>query len=365
MTDSTPQDVLFTGFPGFIGGRLLPRLIELSPAWRFQCLVQPRFLDLARKSVAEIESRYPAARGRLCLVPGDITQERLGIEEGPARSLQGRLVAAYHLAAAYDLAVPREVGHRVNVEGTRNVLRFLADAPRLDRLHYVSTAYVSGRARGVFRESDLDIGQGFFNHYDETKFLAEVDVVKSGVPRTIYRPGVVVGDSRTGETAKFDGPYFVMTAMDKLPSRGVFLRMGSGRASVNVVPVDFVIDALARLSTQPHTLGKTYHLTDPDPLTVTEFARSMAQAMGKSFVYVRVPMALAKAVFSMPWVERALGIPAEGIPYFDYPCRHDATEATRDLAALGVRCPRVPEYVDRLVAFYRERKGQVRREAMI
>src|SRR4029079_8908836 len=137
------------------------------------------------------------------------------------------------------------------------VLRFLADCPRLERLHYVSTAYVSGRARRVFRESDLDVGQGFFNHYDETKFLAEVDVVKSALPRTIYRPGVVVGDSKTGETAKFDGPYFVMTAMDKLPSRGVFLRMGAGRSIVNVVPVDFIVEALARLSTQPQTLGKT------------------------------------------------------------------------------------------------------------
>ena len=110
------------------------------------------------------------------------------------------------------------MGRRINVEGTKNVLEFLEEAPHFERLHYVSTAYVSGTARGVFRETDLDVGQGFKNHYEETKFQAEVEVARSRVPCTIYRPGVVVGDSKTGETAKFDGPYFVLRAMDRLPA---------------------------------------------------------------------------------------------------------------------------------------------------
>ena len=148
----------------------------------------------------------------------------------------------------YDLAVTREIGMKVNVEGTRHVVRFLAECKRLERLHYVSTCYVSGTATGVFRESDLDLGQSFKNHYEETKFLAEVEVAKSGLPITVYRPSIVVGDSRTGETGKFDGPYFTLTAMEKLPSPGVFIKIGSGRNPANVVPVDFVTEALLAIT---------------------------------------------------------------------------------------------------------------------
>src|SRR3982751_3961766 len=136
-----PERVLFTGFPGFIGERLLPRLLLGRPAAEFVCLVQPRFAALAERSRDAIESGHPAARGRIRLVEGDITQPGLGLA-GDA-GLLATLTAAYHLAAAYDLAVTRELGMRVNVEGTRNVLRFAAGAPRFRRLHYVSTAYVS------------------------------------------------------------------------------------------------------------------------------------------------------------------------------------------------------------------------------
>src|SRR5262245_39327725 len=152
-------DVLFTGFPGFIGARLLPRLLELQPGVRYVCLVQERFLPAARASIAEIagiEGAHPQARGRIDTVVGDITAPGLGIEASRARELQRSLVAAYHLAAVYDLAVTREVAHRINVEGTRNVIDFLRGAPRLDRLHYVSTCYVSGRAQGTFKETDLE-----------------------------------------------------------------------------------------------------------------------------------------------------------------------------------------------------------------
>jgi len=224
---------------------------------------------------------------------------------------------------------------------------------------------VSGTATGVFRESDLDVGQGFKNHYEETKFLAEVEVVRSGVPSAIYRPSVVVGDSRTGETGKFDGPYFTLTAMEKIPSPGVFLRVGSGKNPANLVPVDFVVEALARLSTQPETGMRTYHLTDPAPLSVIEVEKLFARALGKTFLYMPVPKRAAKAIFGLRPVQRHFGMPVESLDYFDHPLRFDTTEASRALAALGLECPRLPDYADRLVAFYRERRGTIRREAMV
>jgi thioester reductase-like protein len=345
--------------------RLLPRILELKPHARIECLVQEKFLDTARKAVEALERKHRHARGRIDLVVGDITVQGLGIEARRARELRKPLKEAYHLAAVYDLTVSREVGRRINVEGTKNVLEFLEEAPHFERLHYVSTAYVSGTARGVYRETDLDVGQGFKNYYEETKFQAEVEVVRSRVPRTIYRPGVVVGDSKTGETAKFDGPYFVLRAMDRLPSRGLFMRLGLGFGTVNVVPIDFVVEALAQLSSAPTSLGKTYHLTDPKPHSPVEIAEMFAQAIGKKFVYVPVPMAVAKAFFAPRLVQSFFGMPPQALDYFDDPVRHDATQATRDLAALGIACPRLEDYVARLVAFYRAHRDSVRKEAMI
>jgi len=357
--------LLFTGFPGFIGARLLPRLLELRPETRLSCLVQERFLHAAQASIAEIEASHAHARGRIDVIQGDITLPGLGLEAAAARTLRQELTGAYHLAAVYDLAVAREVGQRINVEGTRNVLRFVAEAKHFERLEYVSTAYVSGRATGVFHETDLDVGQSFRNHYEETKYLAEVEVARSGIPSVVYRPGIVVGDSRTGETAKFDGPYFVLTAMERAPSPGLFLRIGSGRNTVNLVPVDFVIEALARLSASPASMGKTYHLTDPEPLPTLELAQLFARALGKRLALVPVPLALAQALFAPRAVQRYFGMPVQALAYFDQRCHYDSRQAQADLGRLGVRCPRLLDYLDRLVAFYRARRGSVRSWAMI
>jgi thioester reductase-like protein len=357
--------ILFTGFPGFIGARLLPRLLELKPGHEIRCLVQEKFRSAAEQAILEIEKRHPGLRGRIGIVLGDITEERLGMTAAAARALQKELVSAYHLAAVYDLAVKRQVGMRINVEGTRNVIDFLQGAGQLQQFHYVSTAYVSGTAVGVYRETDLDVGQSFKNHYEETKFLAEMDVARSGLPITVYRPAIVVGDSRTGETAKFDGPYFVLSAMEHVPSPGMFVRVGLGRNPCNLVPVDFVIEALARLSTTPAAAGRTYHLTDPSPLSASEIAELFAKSLGKAFLYLPVPLALARLMFAPGPVQRYFGMPVQTVDYFDHPCRYDASQATAALGALGIECPRFPDYVQRLVRFYREKKGAVRREAMV
>jgi thioester reductase-like protein len=366
VTPRAATRILFTGFPGFIGMRLVPRILETKPKAHVDCVVQEKFRDVAEQAVQAIEKSHRHTRGRIGLVAGDITAERLGIEKAAARDLVRDLTECYHLAAVYDLAVSRETGRRINVEGTKNVLDLLEDARHFERLHYVSTAYVSGTHHGVFRETDLDVGQGFKNFYEETKFQAEVEVVRRKLPKTVYRPGVVVGDSKTGETGKFDGPYFVLRAMERLPSPGVFMRLGLGTSgTVNIVPVDFVVEALTALSAVPGSLGKTYHLTDPHPHSAVEIEEMFADAIGKRFAYVPVPTALARVLFSPKPVERFFGMPRQALDYFDDPVRHDATQATADLAALGIACPRLEDYVAVLVEFYRARRDEVRREAMV
>ncbi len=362
---SSGGTILFTGFPGFIGARLIPRLLELRPDTTFECLVQEKFLPAADSSVASLASSHPHTKGRIRLVTGDITTPGLGLGAPTAKGLAKKVTGCFHLAAVYDLAVARDVGMRINVEGTKNVLAFLAGAPLLRRLDYVSTAYVSGTAVGTFREKDLDVGQSFKNHYEETKFLAEMAVKESGLPAAIYRPGIVVGDSGTGETAKFDGPYFALNAMSLLPSPGAFLRIGNGAAEVNLVPVDYVLEAIARLGAWDGAIGKTYHLTDPAPETALGVAELLAKSIGKSFVFVPVPLPLAKLAFVVPQLSKWLGMPGETLDYFDHPVHYDSARAVKDLARFGLECPPFRSYVQRLVAFWKKRRAEITRGAMI
>ncbi len=356
--------ILFTGFPGFIGMRLLPLILERQPGARVACLVQEKFQHAAASAVQRLEAGHAHTRGRIELVTGDITLPGLGIEPGRAAELRRHLQQAWHLAAVYDLAVARDVARRINVDGTRHVLDFAASAASFERLQYVSTAYVSGTARGLFRETDLDVGQGFKNYYEETKFQAESEVIRSKLPATIYRPGVVVGDSKTGETGKFDGPYLVLGLMDRLPSPGIFFRLGRGTGTVNIVPVDFVISAMAALSATLSSLGRTYHLCDPQPHSPAELTEMFAKAFGKRFVFVPVPLAVARACFSPRPVQRFFRMPKQALDYFHDAVRHDTTQASRDLGALGVECPRLADYLPRLIAFYRSHRNAIRREAL-
>ena len=196
MTETAPI-ALVTGFPGFIGERLLPRLVELQPRTEFLCLVQSRFKEQAEAAIKRLG--LPASR--VGLVEGDITSDGLGIESSVREATLARLESVFHLAAVYDLAVTAALSELVNVRGTRNMIAFAKAAPRFKQFHHVSTAYVSGTFEGTFRETDLNRGQSFKNHYEETKFRSEKDVVESGLPYSVYRPGVVWGDSRTGETS--------------------------------------------------------------------------------------------------------------------------------------------------------------------
>jgi thioester reductase-like protein len=348
--------VLFTGFPGFLGMELLPRVLERRPGESAVCVVQAKFLALARRRVETLAAARPATAGRIRLVEGDITRPGLGLDADAL--LPGDVAELHHLAAIYDLAVPRAPAMKVNAEGTRNVLDLAERCGHLERLHYVSTCYVSGRHAGAFSEDDLEKGQAFNNFYEETKYLAEVEVrarMKGGLPATIYRPAITVGDSTTGETQKYDGPYYVMRWLLKQPGPiAVLPTVGDLGAEVNLVPRDFVVAAIAHLSGLAASRGKTYQLADPAPLTVRPLIDVLARAVGKQVVKVPLPVAAAKwAIDVVPGVHALLGIPSAAIDYFVHPTRYSTGNASVDLAGSGIVCPPFPTYVERLVAFVR------------
>jgi thioester reductase-like protein len=348
--------VFFTGFPGFLGGALLPRVLERRPEATAVCLVQPRFAALARRRAEALAAARPAVAGRIRLVEGDLTRPGLGL--APGELAVADVVEIFHLAAVYDLSVPREPAMKVNVEGTVHVLELAADCPRLERLHHVSTCYVSGRHPGPFGEDDLEKGQAFANFYEETKYLAEVEVrarMRAGLPATIYRPAITVGDAATGETQKLDGPYFVIQWL--LRQRGpvaILPTVGDLTAEVNVVPRDFVISAIAHLAGLEQSRGKTYQLADPAPLQVAPLLEVLSRAVGKRIVRIPLRLGIARwAIERVPGVYPLLRIPSAALDYFVLRTRYDTRNAQADLAGSGIACPSFASYADRLVAFAR------------
>ncbi|MFB6098219.1 MAG: SDR family oxidoreductase, partial [Salinibacter sp.] len=287
------------------------------------------------------------------VLPGDITAPDLGLGDR-YDEVAARITSAVHLAAVYDLTIPRDVGWRVNVEGTRHVLDLLAQSPNLERLGYVSTAYVSGKRTGTIYEDELVHDAGFKNFYEETKYHAEVLVQDrmDEIPTLIFRPSIVVGDSETGETDKFDGPYFVLNALRKLPNVTLMTRVGSGTETVNLVPVDFVVEAMTHLLHTDGQEGPVFHLTDPRPLTAQAIMELFADLLGKRVAYVPVPPGVARGLMKTG-VGRALGIAPELIDYFDHPSRYDAANTQAALDGTGLSCPSLPDYAPTMVEYAR------------
>ncbi|MFC5178022.1 SDR family oxidoreductase [Nocardioides taihuensis] len=347
--------LLMTGFPGFLGSALLPRLLARREGSTAVCLVQPRHLDTARARVGEIEREHPDTRGRVTLVTGDLTRRGLGLDDDGRAAVEG-VTEVWHLAAVYDLAVAPALAHAVNVDGTAAVIDLCRTLPGLTRLQYVSTCYVSGRYEGEFPEDGLDEGQEFRNHYESTKYEAEMLVRKAmadGLPATIYRPGIVVGDSTTGATQKYDGPYFLATFLRRQPKVALVPALGDrDRVKVCVVPRDFVVDAMDVLSVLDRSLGRTYALTDPEPPSVRELVTAFAGHLGKRLVWVPLPLRpVHLLVGSVPGMERLMGLPAEALDYFASPTTYATTQTTTDLEGTGVTCPPFSSYADRLLDY--------------
>ena len=356
--------VLFTGFPGFIGSELVPRLLRRAADTQVVCLVQRKFAAVATQRANAIEQSESAYRGRIHLIEGDITQRDFGLSN--VTELARDTNEIFHLAAVYDLSVKRELAMKVNVEGTRNVLAFAERAPNLRRLHHVSTCFVSGRHPGRYTERDLDVGQAFSNFYEETKFLAEAYVqraMSSGLKATVYRPSIVVGDSHTGATQKYDGPYLVIRLVLRQPRIAIMPMVGRPkRFHVNIVPRDYVVSAIDRLSGMGISSGKVYQLADPVPLSLDRILRAIGQATQHRIICIHLPLRIAKsAIDRVPGVYALLQIPSSAVDYFVHPTEYTNIEAVRDLQ--GMRPPHFDEYLPKLVDFMRRHPG-ITSEAM-
>lgn len=348
-----------TGGTGFIGKRLVARLLERGGT----VYLLVRKPDAGRLDA--LRERYGVEKERLVAVSGDLTRKRLGVSAAKTRALKGKIDHFFHLAAVYDLAASAELQETVNVEGTRAAVQF-AEAIEAGTFHLASSIAAAGMYNGVFREDMFEEAEGLDNPYFRTKHESESVVRKEcSRPWRIYRPGIVVGDSRTGEMDKIDGPYYYFKAIQKirrtLPRWMPTIGVEGGR--INIVPVDFVAAAMDHIAHKKGLDGKCFHLTDPHARRIGDVLNIFARAAHAPEMTLRinarmfgfVPDYVWKGVGSIAPVRRMisavlddLGLPPGMLKFVNYPTRFDNREAEAALEDSDICVPDLKDYAWKL-----------------
>ena len=356
------KTLFLTGFPGFLTSNLLQQLYEdyTDEIDHIYLLVLSSEEKVANDTLRRFAKEGNIPFQKCTVLVGDITQANLGLHPDTLEKLAAKVTHVFHLAAIYDLAVPKHIAERVNIHGTIMVNDWLQTLSYLERYIYFSTAYVSGKREGRIYEHELDVNQTFRNHYEHTKFIAEllVDELKEKIPTTIIRPGIVKGHSKTGETIKFDGLYFMLNMYDKLSFLPFipYLKEGGRSPEGNFVPSDYVLKATSYVAMNDIGEGKTYHLTDPNPYTMIELQKMLSQAyLGRSPMGM-IPVAFIKNILAISVVRKWLQVEAEAMDYFTIHSSYDTSQITNDLAKTKIQCVDLAETVESMIEFYRKYK---------
>ncbi len=348
-----------TGATGFIGRFLVGNLLKRKGT--VYVLVRKGSLG----KLQDIGARMGWDMKRVVPVTGDLGKAKLGVSAAQLKTLKGKVRHFFHLAAVYDMTADAETQKAANIDGTRHALD-LAAAIQAGCFHHASSIAAAGLYPGVFREDMFDEAEGLKDPYLKTKHESEGLVRRqSAVPYRIYRPSMVVGHSKTGEIDKIDGPYYLFTLIKKirqtLPQWMPTLGIEGGR--INVVPVDFVADAMDHIAHKRGLDGHCFHLVDPEPMRFGELMNTFARAAhapemtmrldARMFAFIPAPMRMA--VGSLPPVKRLtnmvlrdLKIPQSVLSFVTYPTRFDSREAERALKGSKIAVPPLDSYAWRL-----------------
>jgi dephospho-CoA kinase len=347
-----PDEVaLVTGFPAFTARRMIAKLAAAEPTTAIRVLVQARFLAEAEAFVEGLATRHGA--GRITLLTGDVCAMDLGLSSTEYQALAAEVTWIHHLAGIYFMGVEDALAHEVNVVGTRTVLELAAEAPRLRRLVHWSTALVSGDRKGLVTEDDLEAGQRFHNGYERTKYESEVLARRAmrRLPVTVLRPGIIVGDSTTGEIGKLDGPYYLMVLIATNASKLRLPLLGRGDGPLHLVPIDYVVEAAWQVARRADAAGRTFHLTDPAPLLAREVFALVAAHAHTEPPRGFIPRGLARAVLRAPGLARRGRGPLAMLDLLEHRVRYDRHHTEAALAGTGVTCPPLRAYLPTLVSY--------------
>jgi thioester reductase-like protein len=353
--------VLLTGATGFVGMELLARYLERTDRRVYALVRGANERDVTARLKHTLRSlfgaHHPYAQ-RVVTVRGDITRPGLGLGAKRDR-LAEQVSEVVHGAASVSFELGLEDMRTINVEGTRRVLEFAESCHArggLRRLSYISTAYVAGEHAGRFNEDDLDVGQRFRNAYEQSKFEAERLAAGAQLPVTVLRPSIIVGERDSGWTASFNVLYWPLRAF----SRGAYVALPARRdAPVDVVPVDYVADAIFALSQAPEAEGATYHLTAGSNATsvgelvelAAAYFRRPAPRLISPGVYRRVVHPLLLQAARDERSRRALSRSQVFFPYFEMAVTYDDRRSRVALRGTGITPTPLPRYFDQLVEF--------------
>ena len=334
---------LVTGFPAFTAKRMIDKLVAEEPETRLFVLAQPKF--------AADAAAFVRGKARAEVLVGDVCDMDLGLSSAEYHALSKELTWIHHLAGIYFMGVDDETARRVNVSGTRTMLELARDASRLERVVHWSTVMVSGDRKGTVYEEDLEAGQKFHNAYERTKYEAEklVRTAMRHIPITVLRPGIVVGDSRTGMIDKLDGPYYLMTLIATNASGMRLPLLGRGDAPLHLVPIDYVIDAAYHVARHETSAGKTFHLVDPSPMTARAVFDGVAEHANTEKPRGHIPRPLARAVLKTPGLSRLGRGPLAFVDLLDHAVHYDQSNTAQALAGTTIRCPSLADYLPVLV----------------
>ncbi|MEA2144725.1 MAG: hypothetical protein QOG59_312 [Solirubrobacteraceae bacterium] len=352
MSGPGERPILLTGATGFVGMELLARYLERSARpvitlirARDDAQAQERLDEVLVNMLGDNALRY---RGRVTALAGELTAPHLGLGARRWAQLASELGMIVHSAASVSFSLPLEEARAINLEGTRRMLELAERAEALERYAHISTAYVAGTHEGRFGERDLDLGQEFRNSYEQSKFEAEQLVRSAGVPFTILRPSIVVGERRSGWTAAFNVLYWPLRAL----SRGLFTAVPAiPSAPVDVVPVDYVADAIQSLCEREDGIGATFHLTaGRDASTILEIANAAARYFKRPLPEVMSPADFATR--ACPARERsAMAAGTAYFPYFAVSTVFDNTATRALLEPAGILAAPLGDYLERLLDF--------------
>lgn len=356
--------VLVTGFPSLYARRMIEHILEAEPQAQIDVLLPP-FASSATREGASTSAPPPDVafghltaekQARLLFIEGDPAGMDLGLSGAEFRRLTREVTRIHHIAHASAIDASLHTAHALNIVATAEIIEFARAASNLECLVFHSTAHVSGDRTGVVYEDDLDQGQSFPHEVERTRMQAERMIRRAmrEVPIAVVRPTTIVGMANADGSERLDGLYLLVLLVLLTPGDLALPFPGRGDTPLNIVPLEFVIQAAHAIGKSPASPGRTFHLADPNPLSARSVFDLVAHAGGRRAARGHIPSNLAKALLRTPGIERFVRSPRAFVEQLTTQVRYDTRNMEQALRGTGIACPPFESYVGDLVSVVRD-----------
>lgn len=346
------MSVLLTGFPSrYLAKRVLAHILEADAEQRVVCVVQAKFQGAAEEHLALLPRKQ---RERVELLEGDAAALDFGLSGEEIRRLGKEIRWVHHCAAITYQGVPKKEAERMNIGAARELVEFAELAENLERVVFWSTASLGGNGETVFEDqAPSSRKRSGVSSIDRSRLRADALLHEAlgQIPLTILRPSIIVGDSETGEIDRLDGPYLLAQLVLNSPQELRLPMPGRGDTPLNMVPIDYVVEAGCAIAKDPRSRGRVFHLVDPDPPTARRVFELIADVAGRPVPRGYVPAGFARAFLNAPGLERFAHLPRTLADQLTNPTRYDDRNAREVLDGTGITCPAFEDYVQVFVNY--------------